>query len=865
MTLKDEFLQLLENKTPHEAIPFLKSLTPEDKKELAVHIKKVAKNYRKYFSAPNFTLTDELTKKLILDAKAQKILNCFSFVCLSYEDMRRVSEHISLDEVEFYILPWYQPPWLNRYLLEMVDFEIDYGKMIDFIDKGWFSPTKQFIAQQAVYGLQNGFIHPMSYEHIWYLFSEDTNIYVYDEWIVRFKKFINKGILNREKVLQEALLTSTRNFNKPQTGWFCKLFEFLKPTHEELLNLQEELLLSLTSPHSKPITQALKYIKLIQADTRFDIKGFVSHLSILFTHEVKGIVTATLSIIDKLIKSYPQRKVEFSLAMVDTLSSRDETIQVKVLKLLQKHKMIEDKVVLEAIAIYENELYQSAKELLPHTIESPLLEETEFNMFEPIQDKNKLPHYEKLDDLIFFFSGVFMSEEAIAFEQYLRHFSLLAKAINKHNIDRLESLFKQAFLICYPLNLSETFKGHIAYNMAYYLAKYALHLTKKYPIEAKYIDDIYQKARLAKSKSEFLAQNHSELEYINDKEKIDSFALMHHLLIKKLEMIEQENYLPLLCETTHTPCYLDENTLKSRIKLYEKLHIPIDTIDLQIAQERVMDKKFLIKDTLKWNVETQNYKKKSWEDWSDENSVTIASIKLSHMHENQDPLNIHSYGLIIDRGYIPAIDANRILLFRPLNLHIFLRFIITKALQHANFRDQLIVDNVTRQYNSKTGNFELVDGILITLYSLVLNIHSTTLHLFIALSLMHEAKTTRTLSAELWIKAVSEGTMNHQLLGETLGKLENAEYAPLKRFTDLIIDSMLGISTLHNQALFSLLNAMLPQMNEEPIKGMRKLLELYYEVLHIIDDQVPLNVLTKLEIWGEIKSLNVIVKKIKRA
>jgi hypothetical protein len=61
--------------------------------------------------------------------------------------------------------------------------------------------------------------------------------------------------------------------------------------------------------------------------------------------------------------------------------------------------------------------------------------------------------------------------------------------------------------------------------------------------------------------------------------------------------------------------------------------------------------------------------------------------------------------------------------------------------------------------------------------------------------------------------------MNHKLLGETLGRLEHNEYAPLKRFSDLIVESMLGVSTLHNHALFSLLNAMLPQMNDEPIKG----------------------------------------------
>jgi hypothetical protein len=133
--------------------------------------------------------------------------------------------------------------------------------------------------------------------------------------------------------------------------------------------------------------------------------------------------------------------------------------------------------------------------------------------------------------------------------------------------------------------------------------------------------------------------------------------------------------------------------------------------------------------------------------------------------------------------------------------------------------------------------------------------------LFVAVMMLYESKTARQLSSELWYKATIEGTMNHQLLGETLGKLEHNEYAPLKRFTDLIVSNMLNLSNLHNEGLHTLLSAMITQMNDEPIKGTKKLLEIYLEVLSLTNLEIPQETHAKLKAWCEIKSLKSVVKK----
>ena len=54
---------------------------------------------------------------------------------------------------------------------------------------------------------------------------------------------------------------------------------------------------------------------------------------------------------------------------------------------------------------------------------------------------------------------------------------------------------------------------------------------------------------------------------------------------------------------------------------------------------------------------------------------------------------------------------------------------------------------------------------------------------------------------------------------------------------------------------------MIPQMSDTPIKGTKKLLEIYMEVLSLTGLGVPDETMKKLEVWGEVKSLKSITKK----
>jgi hypothetical protein len=100
-------------------------------------------------------------------------------------------------------------------------------------------------------------------------------------------------------------------------------------------------------------------------------------------------------------------------------------------------------------------------------------------------------------------------------------------------------------------------------------------------------------------------------------------------------------------------------------------------------------------------------------------------------------------------------------------------------------------------------------------------------HLLLAGGLFCSDKTARTIAAEVWVQAISNHLLDPSEMGQIMGKHFAAEFAPLKRLTDLVQDQMLRISMAHDLALFTMFNALLLELKSGKIRGLKKLLELY--------------------------------------
>jgi hypothetical protein len=194
-------------------------------------------------------------------------------------------------------------------------------------------------------------------------------------------------------------------------------------------------------------------------------------------------------------------------------------------------------------------------------------------------------------------------------------------------------------------------------------------------------------------------------------------------------------------------------------------------------------------------------------------------------------------------------DIKRLLYLMPQQPDLLLAHIISKAFPYVDF----IGENDKR----------LVTYTLETLLTLNYR-YGTMSNLFVATCMISSDKTVRTYAAELWIKGVTEEQADSDAIGRIIGKHEKIELAPLKRFTDLVISNMFQISKKHNHALENLLTACIGQMNDTPINGCKKLLEVYAEVLAVNKSKpISEDAIARLNNWESAENLKKLIQKIK--
>jgi len=129
-------------------------------------------------------------------------------------------------------------------------------------------------------------------------------------------------------------------------------------------------------------------------------------------------------------------------------------------------------------------------------------------------------------------------------------------------------------------------------------------------------------------------------------------------------------------------------------------------------------------------------------------------------------------------------------------------------------------------------------------------------HLAIGACMISSDKTVANIAGEIWINAVTNDQISNEKLGEVIGLHERIEFAPLKRFTDLVTQQLFRISDKHNRALQTVVENILKRLPEKPITNLKKLLEVYIELVAANNSPVADTViLDKLESWKKTTSL----------
>ena len=193
-------------------------------------------------------------------------------------------------------------------------------------------------------------------------------------------------------------------------------------------------------------------------------------------------------------------------------------------------------------------------------------------------------------------------------------------------------------------------------------------------------------------------------------------------------------------------------------------------------------------------------------------------------------------------------DIKRILGLTPQNPEPILAETINECLRHSEFWE--------------AGDKKMVTAVIQFLYE-IWDAPGEMSYLFLGACLLSVDKAILQTAGEIWLKGVSTGKMDNAALGRVIGLLESIEFAPLKRFTDLLTQHLFKVSPLHDRELQILIAHILAQLADEPIKNLKKLLEIYGELIaanHLSIGNV--DVTNKLEHWKNMGDLEKIIARI---
>lgn len=840
MLIEDELKTIYLNYRIKEIVPFLIKLTPKEKKETAVILKKFL---NKDWGHNHVSMLAALACSTHRDEYAK--------LAPGYH---AVPIHLVEELFESYT-----PEWLGSSYPFLSN--TDYLKVMEWQHKGYLTLDDEIAAQLLSESLVSEhtaeeilFTYPETVDaHIWLLFQYNSNItyhYKNDKnWKVFFKDLIHKNKIDRLKVLKSCLNAVSLNFSKDHNTWFLELFSYLEPSTQEILALQDSLFSVFHAPQQPLFVPLLKIINPVITEPDFKTDDFLNATAALPSLQVKNILNTWLQTVEKIAKNNKKYREEICLFILPVFMSKDASIQTKAAKIIAKYgDPASEKYKNELQAYTESLLSDPKKELEEFLINynetSELAETNEpasWHVSQPISP------IESISDLIFFAPQVFSKNEPNDFDLFLDALLRFNTEISEEHLTQLEPAFKAA------LKAKEGSGMHHLYA-TFFMAYGFLKLKKGSSI-------------LNVAKKEFPA-----LENWMGKRTPLIFKAYHQFLLGIFDLLKQGKNLPLLSVADHTPCWIDIQLLIDQLKIYQNhKEFPVP-FDLQRAVLRVRKENF---------EEAQKYAQKQL---SEEYVQLLEPVfdpeyyrniyDKSYLEGNFDrKLGIRK----IYKGYVAeeipeltvTIENKEIPNDAPLLDHLFNSYhgiydqdLIRILYTAPHFSGSVFakkcnetLSNAVYQYDSRT-NTEFLDAWM------KLDLPCRNMHyLFLSAAMFSKDKTFSGTAFEAIIHKIVSKDFDPGILGIMIGEKISHGLVTVKRLTDGL-SGFIGLNASHNHAFEKLLIPILTAI-DHPVFNLKKILEMYYELLHLNQSEVDDAVAAKLEEWKNENNLKKIIIKLK--
>lgn len=723
-------------------------------------------------------------------------------------------------------------------------------------------------------------------------------------WRGVIKRLAGDGTLDRTRVLEESLKAASRNFNKLLTGWFMDLFVSLDPTKAELLQLQPLLLLVLDSPQSKAVSTALNLLKTLTAEETFSYNALLDHLPQIIATDKKSILTTTIQVLEKICKKYPAVQPQVCYELCQVFISKDEDVQTKTAKLILQFGTTTDSMLKAQLALFKESMLVGTQKALQPFFEGDSVGVTvEENTSTPraplIGAHNLIPEVHDFNELVFLASQAFENNETYHIDQLPALLIAMQQSITTDVLLQMDPAFQRAYTVFKQLPSNA---GFLDQRLALFFLNYGKCMAGARPEYAEQLNIIKHAKHWWRNRQEIPPLNG----WKSSRDEPALYIPYSKLLTLALEKITEKDTLPLLFAPTHTPAWVDPVVLIQRLQLYEAAKVAPNEFDLQVAiarcaledpgaaiaataslqdgEHRRLLEFLLHTSTLpqgpfntpsvwmqagntktplleyeafkdfsynrlpiafrngnfSWKVHSRPYEaygeynmeKKGYDRyWSVETVMEIIFPEVGEsLLKGPAPL-LQEYGNGVGKYMYAAIaDIKRLLLLTPNNPAVLLARVMNNCQTYSSY------------YEVPETNMVL--GALQALHELDI-LPNDIIYLFIACCMLHGNKTVRAYAAAYWSSRVPD-RINSERLGQMISHLERIQWAPLKRFCDLVHDSMLSISRQHNEALETMLTASLSYFEPAPVKDLKKLLEIYSEVLSLNNSRISSPELAKL-------------------
>ncbi|MGM7049182.1 DUF6493 family protein [Escherichia fergusonii] len=884
---KEKYSNIIESGNSEQLIALLKVLNEQSRKELASLIKKDVKRLTGHKEISR-------NRWGVIGSENQfKMLGVAILCCYNKKDCKNIKSVMFKNNNYLDIaLGLFSPDWFTDYVNIFADKDgcpFNYEQISDWIAAGYLSNVSpMLIVKKIIHSkmlqkhsftldvhLLEIFNYPcnISWAESWHHTQEKPEDADEHRWIYLFKKYVQQKRLDRMRVLKESLLAVNRGFNKNQTNWYVDLLTALEPAENECLQLQNELFSVFHCPQNKPISYVLKIINSLSANPEFDYDAFINHLPLIFSSTIKSTLNSTLILADKLASKYPDKRMTICHNLTGVFINKDASLQEKAAKLIVKYGDPTDAELSALLDSYINNLLAGTKQLLTDFLDSKPPVADEALLLHPvislIRDDNRIPEIESWDNFVFLAGRACLNLESYHFDLFPAALLRFAPEINKDNLSQLEPAFGLALK---TLQSGSSSVGAFDQILATFILEFAGYLLNKLPNE-NILKKYNHYLELINNENKNLKLNWGFHEW--QKSTKAKFQPWIDILINVLHSLQKSNHLPLLSTPTHLPCFIDPCTLVQRLRKYQEVTQVPDNLDLQLAIQRcVIPENEINLAGLNQN-DTALLKYFFHGDVKSLKCVENDDLALSAIitrNTSHYDLTSFEYGLILlSKNNLPAnIISNEfswcletktqtvpyskeIVSYKQLNFDIsrywqqektrlFYAFSFMKTSNGWETDKQRLLFSFPAahdlflvrfiEYHFKTEYNEPRDTIHLLQAMLELPLPLTPMgHLLTAFCMLHADKTVRALAGELWIEKLRypQG-VNSAHIGDILGRLEKESWSPLKRFTDLAMQSLINISSRHNLALLEMISAMDSHLSTVKITNYKKLTGLRQEL-----------------------------------